>query len=206
MDVLFAERRSRRLSPTPPPPPLHSNNNNHHHDDVDQTVTLRNVPLAAAPLPHSTVAHHQQQPASQFPPTTATGGGAARSAGARTGKKLTAADISMPTNFQHVVHVGWSAQNGFDMRDNDPNGSEQLNSFLKKAGVSQQELNDRKTRQFIYDFIESNNVLKLEADGTPVASMPAQATTSSSGGGRGGGGQPPAPPPVPSRHAVGIHR
>lgn len=192
---------------------MHSHNNNHHqsHDDVDQTVTLRNVPLAAAPQSHSTVAHHQQQPASQFPPAAQPqfggGGGAARSAGARTGKKLTAADISMPTNFQHVVHVGWSAQNGFDMRDNDPNGSEQLNSFLKKAGVSQQELNDRKTRQFIYDFIESNNVLKLEADGTPVASMPAQATTSSSGGGgRSGGGQPPAPPPVPSRHTVGNAR
>lgn len=165
--------------------------------------------MAVAPLP--TGGLHQQQPASQFPtpaqPQFGGGGGgpAARSAGAsRTGKKLTAADISMPTNFQHVVHVGWSAQNGFDMRDNDPNGSEQLNSFLKKAGVSQQELNDRKTRQFIYDFIESNNVLKLEADGTPVASMPALATSSSSGGGKSGGGPPPPPPPVPSRHTVSI--
>lgn len=127
---------------------------------------------------------------------------------ARTGKKLTAADISMPTNFQHVVHVGWSAQNGFDLVDNDPNGSDKLNSFLKKAGVSQEELNNRKTRQFIYDFIESNNVLKLDGDGSTATSSSTPAAvvspvlpplTSAKGG---IGSLPLPPPPVPSRHTV----
>lgn len=70
----------------------------------------------------------------------------------------------MPTNFKHVVHVGWTAQKGFDL-----NGEEvsNLNAFLEKAGVSEQQLNDRDTRAFIYDFIQSNNVLdsvKLEKE------------------------------------------
>lgn len=171
-------------------------------------MTLRSPQLAtgsSAPLPAVPVQQQQQQqqPASQFP-APQFGGGALRDRTARTGKKLTAADISMPTNFQHVVHVGWSAQNGFDLVDNDPNGSEKLNSFLKKAGVSQQELSDRKTRQFIYDFIESNNVLKLDGDGgqSQAGDTAAPGQQQQSGGKtRGGGGGPP-PPPVPSRHTV----
>lgn len=77
----------------------------------------------------------------------------------------------MPTNFKHVVHVGWSAQTGFDLKGEEVSG---LNTFLEKAGVSEQQLNDRDTRAFIYDFIQHNNVLdsvKLEeADPPPVPS------------------------------------
>lgn len=108
------------------------------------------------------------------------GGGGINKYKSRTTKKLTKADISMPTDFKHVVHVGWTAQKGFDL-----NGEEvdSLNSFLEKAGVSEQQLNDRETRAFIYDFIQSNNVLdsvKLEQDTNGTK----------------------APPPVPSRQHV----
>lgn len=68
----------------------------------------------------------------------------------------------MPTDFKHVVHVGWTAQKGFDLNGEEV---ENLNHFLERAGVSEQQLNDRETRAFIYDFIQSNNVLdsvKLE--------------------------------------------
>lgn len=81
----------------------------------------------------------------------------------------------MPTNFKHVVHVGWTAQKGFDLKGDEVSN---LNSFLEKAGVSEQQLNDRDTRAFIYDFIQSHNVLdsvKSEKEQVP-------------------------PPPVPSRH------
>lgn len=74
----------------------------------------------------------------------------------RSNRKLTKADISMPTNFKHVVHVGWSAQKGYDLNNEEVNN---LQSFLQKAGVSEQQLNDRETRAYIYDFIQSNNVL-----------------------------------------------
>lgn len=103
----------------------------------------------------------------------------------RSAKKLTKADISMPTDFKHVVHVGWTAQKGFDLNGEEVNS---LNAFLEKAGVSEQQLNDRETRAFIYDFIQSNNVLdsvKHEQDSNGTTTTPMA-----------------QPPPVPSRNHV----
>lgn len=117
------------------------------------------------------------QPIHQFnhipQPSALTGASAPRDK-KRSNRKLTKADISMPTNFKHVVHVGWSAQKGFDLQGDEVSS---LNAFLAKAGVSEQQLNDRETRDFIYDFIQHNKVLdsvKLEEEQDP--------------------------PPVPSRH------
>lgn len=72
------------------------------------------------------------------------------------GRKLTKADISQPTNFKHLAHVGWNDGKRFELNSEEENS---LDSFLKKAGVSQQQLNDRDTRAYIYDFIQSHNVL-----------------------------------------------
>jgi neural Wiskott-Aldrich syndrome protein len=69
-------------------------------------------------------------------------------------KKLTKADIGTPSNFKHVTHVGWNAKSGFDLSGED----EALRPFLAKAGVSEKELKNRETREFIYDFIQSNKV------------------------------------------------
>lgn len=96
----------------------------------------------------------------------------------RGNRKLTKADISMPTDFKHVVHVGWTAQKGFDLNGEEV---ENLNHFLERAGVSEQQLNDRETRAFIYDFIQSNNVL----DSVKLENSDQSARN--------------APPPVPSR-------
>lgn len=93
----------------------------------------------------------------------------------RSNRKLTKADISMPTDFKHIVHVGWSAQKGYDLNNEEVST---LNAFLEKAGVSEQQLNDRDTRAYIYDFIQNHNVLdsaKSEKEN---------------------------PPPVPSRHVI----
>lgn len=106
----------------------------------------------------------------------------------RTKKKFTKADISMPTDFKHITHVGWTAQKGFDLNGEEVNN---LNSFLERAGVSEKQLNDRETRAFIYDFIQSNNVLdsvkseqeqELESSELPLRT------------------QRHTPPPVPTRH------
>ncbi|XP_017006200.2 actin nucleation-promoting factor WASL isoform X1 [Drosophila takahashii] len=99
-------------------------------------------------------------------------------------RKVTKADISQPTNFVHISHVGWDADKGFDLmgNENDP----ELNEFFLKAGVSETELKDRDTRAFIYDFIQSNNVLasvKQDSVESPTETTP-----------------PPMPPPVPTRH------
>lgn len=74
----------------------------------------------------------------------------------RPNRKLTKADISQPTNFKHLAHVGWNDSKRFELNSEEVNS---LDTFLKKAGVSEQQLNDRDTRAYIYDFIQSHNVL-----------------------------------------------
>lgn len=76
----------------------------------------------------------------------------------RPNRKLTKADISTPTNFKHLAHVGWNDQKCFELNSDEISN---LDMFLKKAGVSEQQLNDRDTRAYIYDFIQSRNVLDL---------------------------------------------
>lgn len=73
------------------------------------------------------------------------------------GKKIKKEDIGLPSNFKHVTHVGWNAKSGFDLSGED----EALKPFLQKAGVSENQLKDRRTRDFIYDFIQSNNVEEI---------------------------------------------
>jgi P21-Rho-binding domain len=67
-------------------------------------------------------------------------------------KKLTKADIGTPSNFKHVTHVGWDARKGFDLSGEE---DEALKKVLEKAGVSENHMNDRATRNFIYDFIQT---------------------------------------------------
>ena len=65
-------------------------------------------------------------------------------------RKLKKEDISLPTNFQHISHVGWDPNRGFDLENVDP----KLKQFFSRAGVSERELQDKDTRDFIYEFIE----------------------------------------------------
>ena len=44
--------------------------------------------------------------------------------------KLRKEDISLPTNFQHISHVGWDPNKGFDLENVDP----KLKQFFSKAG------------------------------------------------------------------------
>ena len=53
--------------------------------------------------------------------------------------KLRKEDISLPTNFQHISHVGWDPNKGFDLENVDP----KLKQFFSKAGVSERELQVR---------------------------------------------------------------
>ena len=81
----------------------------------------------------------------------------------------------MPTNFQHISHVGWDPNRGFDLENVDP----KLKQFFSRAGVSERELQDKETRDFIYNFIEKHGGVEaalLEEDirinQTPVAPAP----------------------------------
>jgi len=67
-------------------------------------------------------------------------------------RKLKKEDIGMPSNFQHISHVGWDPNHGFDLENVDPN----LKKFFHKAGVDEKALQDKDTRDFIYDFIDKH--------------------------------------------------
>ncbi|XP_063829669.1 actin nucleation-promoting factor WASL-like [Ostrinia nubilalis] len=107
-------------------------------------------------------------------------------------RKLTKADIGMPKDFKHISHVGWDANKGFDV-DNLP--EEEMRSFFSKAGVSETQLQDHATRQFIYNFINTHGGLDAVKEELHENHKPSKATP-----------MPPPPPtpappapPVPSR-------
>ncbi|KAG1671420.1 Wiskott-Aldrich syndrome protein [Nymphon striatum] len=107
--------------------------------------------------------------------------------------------ISMPTNFQHVSHVGWDPNKGFDfdLENLDPS----LQEFFKQAGVSVNDLKDKRIRDFIYGFLDEHGgveaaIKSVSSDqenllskhlGSLTPEMKRNATA------------PAVPPPVPAR-------
>ncbi|XP_068442623.1 WASP like actin nucleation promoting factor b isoform X2 [Clinocottus analis] len=113
-------------------------------------------------------------------------------------KRLTKADIGTPSNFQHIGHVGWDPNTGFDLNNLDP----ELKHLFDMCGISEAQLKDKETSKVIYDFIEKKggveavkNELRRQAPPPPPS--------------RGGpppppphhGSAPPPPPPARGRGA-----
>uniref|UniRef100_G3TNX6 Actin nucleation-promoting factor WASL n=1 Tax=Loxodonta africana TaxID=9785 RepID=G3TNX6_LOXAF len=139
-------------------------------------------------------------------------------------KRLTKADIGTPSNFQHIGHVGWDPNTGFDLNNLDP----ELKNLFDMCGISEAQLKDRETSKVIYDFIEKTggveavkNELRRQAPPPPPPSRggppPPPPPPHSSGPppppARGRGAPPPPPsraptaappPPPPSRPGVGV--
>ncbi|KAK0131072.1 Neural Wiskott-Aldrich syndrome protein [Merluccius polli] len=65
-------------------------------------------------------------------------------------KRLTKADIGTPSNFQHIGHVGWDPNTGFDLNNLDP----ELKHLFDMCGISEAQLKDKETSKVIYEFIE----------------------------------------------------
>merc|ERR1719186_1933759 len=110
-------------------------------------------------------------------------------------KKLTKHDIGMPTNFQHISHVGWDPNHGFDLENVDPN----LKKFFQRAGVDEAALLDHDTREFIYDFIDKHGGVEAalrEVNNQPDSMMGA---LSSAPPPPPRSAQPTSRPPPPSR-------
>uniref|UniRef100_A0AAZ3PJZ5 Neural Wiskott-Aldrich syndrome protein n=1 Tax=Oncorhynchus tshawytscha TaxID=74940 RepID=A0AAZ3PJZ5_ONCTS len=119
------------------------------------------------------------------------------------GKKLTKADIGTPSNFQHVGHVGWDPNTGFDVNNLDP----ELKNLFDMCGISEAQLKDKETSKVIYDFIEKKGgveAIKIElrrqapppppSRGGPPPPPPHQTSS-----------PPPPPPPVRGRGAPPLH-
>lgn len=105
-------------------------------------------------------------------------------------KKVNKLDIGMPTGFIHVEHAGLGAPGG-------------LTEFLKKAGVTENQINDRETKMFIEDFIKKNNVEScinkdaLHKAPPPPIRMPKIPAPIYKGPKENSGPAPPPPPPPP---------
>ncbi|XP_028413484.1 neural Wiskott-Aldrich syndrome protein-like [Dendronephthya gigantea] len=122
-------------------------------------------------------------------------------------QRITKDDIGLPSNFQHVGHVGWDPQEGFDINKLD----DSWKMIFSKAGVTDSELEDQETAKFIYDFVEKHggveNFTGRDLPPPPPSSdMPPPPPARGNGPPRGAPPPPPPsrgssapPPPPPSR-------
>ncbi|XP_050684772.1 actin nucleation-promoting factor WASL-like [Leptidea sinapis] len=161
--------------------------------------------VAPPPLPVPAPAPLPAQPVKN---NVTSGGGYTLKGKKPKARKLTKADISAPKDFKHISHVGWDANKGFDVENLD---EAEMRSFLVKAGISEKQLADHATRQFIYDFINMNggvDAVKEELhDNTskvPVSECPRSYSPAPPAPPRAPHAPPPAPPsrappPPPSR-------
>jgi len=135
-------------------------------------------------------------------------------------KKFTKEDIGMPTNFQHIHHIGWNSQtNNFEANKeifNDKN----LLTFLQSAGVTQDQLNDKSTVKFIYDFLDQHGgrekALAEIENPPPLPPVPPVATVNSYNNHKSNGSHlpshkgastvPPPPPVPPPVHSYSGHK
>nr|XP_049698353.1 neural Wiskott-Aldrich syndrome protein isoform X2 [Helicoverpa armigera] len=192
------ERRHRsmvsaRSSGSGPPPPR-------------QNGTLPPPPPEPAPSPAYVPPPPQPQP-QPVKTNHSLGSYTLKSNKKQKGRKLTKADIGVPQNFKHISHVGWDANKGFDL-DNAPNADE-LRSFFTKAGVSETQLQDQETREFIYDFIEMHGGLPAVKQDLDNVKAPGRGALPPAPGGMAPAAPlaPPAPPapPVPTRSPAPPH-
>ncbi|XP_052410673.1 actin nucleation-promoting factor WASL isoform X2 [Carassius gibelio] len=109
-------------------------------------------------------------------------------------KKLSKNEIGTPSNFQHVAHVGWDPNTGFDLNNLDPD----LKNLFDMCGISDAQLKDIETSKDIYEFIEQRggveavrNELRREAPPPPPSRGPPPPQNSA----------PPPPPPSRGRGA-----
>ncbi|KAL4226644.1 hypothetical protein ACF0H5_014625 [Mactra antiquata] len=101
-------------------------------------------------------------------------------------KKLTKEDISTPTDFRHVSHVGWDPNTGLDMKKLDP----EMKALFEQIGIDDQSQVDEDTIDFIYDFVDKHGGINAVREDLARRQPPAAPTQASHG------------PPTPSRGAV----
>lgn len=108
-----------------------------------------------------------------------------------TKKRITKDDIGKPENFQHIGHIGWDPQGGFDIDRLDDRWKE----LFSQIGVTAEQMQQKETMDFIYDFVEKRGGIdnvRREIENEKATEPPPPAP--SRGQSRG-----PPPPPPPSR-------
>ena len=123
----------------------------------DETASPNDVVLAAAPAARPRAGSNASEPRSSMV------GGIFKSTGRRPsqdeeegveydmqGRRIV--EIGMPTNFQHVMHMGWTAEGGFKVEEM----PQQWKQLFKSAGVKKKDLEDKATAKLIVDTITAN--------------------------------------------------
>ena len=72
-------------------------------------------------------------------------------------------EIGMPTNFQHVMHMGWTAEGGFKVEEM----PDQWKQLFKSAGVKKKDLQDVETAKMVVETLAANMTEE------EIAAMPA---------------------------------
>ncbi|GJQ70314.1 WASp [Trypoxylus dichotomus] len=132
-------------------------------------------------------------------------------------RNLTKADIGNPSGFRHVSHIGWHRDKGLDVNIKDSVYQE----IFKKAGIGEQDLQNRKTREFIVDFIQNysdiesiqqeakNSKPAAPAPSSSIAPVPPVPPRSAPKPPHNRAAPPPPPssnqpPPRPAQYRIGV--
>ena len=134
----------------------------------DETASPNDVVLAAAPAARPRAGSNASEPRSSMV------GGIFKSAGRRPsqdeeegveydmqGRRIV--EIGMPTNFQHVMHMGWTAEGGFKVEEM----PDQWKQLFKSAGVKKKDLQDVETAKMVVETLAANMTEE------EIAAMPA---------------------------------
>lgn len=120
-------------------------------------------------------------------------------------KKLTKADIGLPSNFKHIGHIGWDPDKGFDVQNIPP----EWKALFDRAGVTREQLENKETAKFIVDFVQQRGGPAAVAANAYAPPPPPQNRGSAPPPPQSRGAAPPppqsrsaAPPPPPGRGAA----
>ncbi|RKP35272.1 hypothetical protein BJ085DRAFT_28421 [Dimargaris cristalligena] len=75
--------------------------------------------------------------------------GSPRTSSTRRRNKIDKSQISAPSDFKHVGHVGWDPDKGYDMVNVDNPQWKQLVDQLAKYGITKEQLHDKETAQIV---------------------------------------------------------
>ncbi|KAK9728722.1 hypothetical protein K7432_000868 [Basidiobolus ranarum] len=135
-----------------------------------------------------------------------------RASGKKIRGKLDKSMISGPSDFRHVGHIGFDPETGFSTENIDPEWMK-LFDKLGQLGVSKEQLQDKETQKFIYEYVQArggpDNPADNHSSGTsnnqknipppPPVSRNQAPPPPPSRGAKGAPPPPPPPPPVPGQ-------
>lgn len=96
--------------------------------------------------------------------------------------------IGAPSNFEHIGHIGWSAEGGFDSRNIDPSWTS-LFDQLGSLGISQKDIQEN--ADFIQKYVKQHGGIDKKPEAPEAKKVPPAPPASKS--------RRPPPPPPPSR-------